>query len=128
MQIYYYTRTGRSKKIASKLGEKYGLEINEITDDENWNGAINFLKGGAFACQKKETLAIYDKPNLEKQIILVFPIWAGSFPPAVRNFVENNSNIIAVPTSLGTKLKEREKFVEIFDLVGKEISVPNLKL
>ena len=56
----------------------------------------------------------------------MFPIWAGTFPPAVRSFLqtEGREQIIAIPTSLGSVLKDREGFLKIFDLVGKDISAP----
>lgn len=130
MQIYYYTRTGRGKKIALELQEKYGYPINQITDDKKWDGALNYIKAGAMACQKKTVQASYKEPNKDQDIILLFPVWAGTFPPTVRSFLEKNSreNIIAIPSSLGTKFKDRDGFKDIYDLVGKEISAPDIEV
>lgn len=126
MTIYYYTRTGRSKTIAEALGEAHGLTAYAIEDKENWSGAMNFLKAGAKSC-KKETIQGEYRPNSGKKI-LVFPLWAGSFPPTVRDFInrEGAENILLVPTSLGTKLKERSGFLDVIDLVGKDISAPDV--
>lgn len=130
MQIYYYTRTNRSKKIAEELAEKYNLKCNQISDDEKWKGALNFLKGGAMASSKKVIHSKYAQPVENKKIILVFPVWAGSFPPAVRDFIEKNKEykIIAITTSLGTPLKEAHTFEKMTSLIGKEISIENIDL
>ncbi len=124
LQIYYYTRTGRSKTVAEVIANKYYEGTNEITDSEKWNGPLGFLKGGAKAARKENISIMYPKINNEDDIVLVFPIWAGSFPPAVRTFLEENpcrDKMIIMPTSLGTKLKDREGFKQIIDLVGKDI-------
>lgn len=125
MQIYYYTRTGRSKAISEKLADKCDCSINEIKDSKNWDGAFGFLKGGASAMKKESIEVSYNEVNSSGNIILVFPIWAGTFPPAVKTFLAENPSrekIVLIPTSLGTKLKDRDGFRQIIDLVGKDIS------
>ncbi len=126
MTIYYYTRTGRSKHIAEQLGNLHGLSVYGIEDKENWSGALNFLKAGAKS-SRKETIQGEYRPQMGKKI-LVFPVWAGGFPPTVRDFInrEGAENILLVPTSLGSKLKERSGFLAVVDLVGKEIIAPDL--
>lgn len=124
LQIYYYTRTGRSKTVAEVIANKYYEGIKEITDNEKWNGPLGFLKGGAKAARKDQVSITYPKLNDEDDIVLVFPVWAGTFPPAVRMFLDENpcrDKMILMPTSLGTKLKDREGFKQIIDLVGKDI-------
>ncbi len=124
MQVYFFTRTGRSKEIAEKIATEVGIVANEITDDQNWNGAGNYIKGGYMSSTKK-TVPIHCVPPAEDDdIILVFPIWAAGFPPAIRAFLEgiDRSRVILLPTSLVTKLGDREGFKKIIDLVGKEIT------
>ncbi len=126
MQIYYFTRTGRCKDLAEKLAKRENATSHFIDDGKDWSGPVNFVKGGG-AAAKKQALSVNYTPVLEnEQIVLIFPVWAGTFPPAVRTFLSENPNkdIIAIPTSLGTKLKEREHFVKIYDLVGKVIDLP----
>ncbi|MFI3201905.1 MAG: flavodoxin [Eubacteriales bacterium] len=130
MQIYYYTRTNRSKQIAEELADQYTVTCNQITDDREWGGVLNFLKGGAMASSKKRLTAQFAQPVKGEKIILVFPVWAGTFPPAVRDFIERNQeeDMVAVATSLGTKLKDRECFLEVVELIGKEISSKEVDL
>ena len=68
----------------------------------------------------------YKKPDDNEELILVFPVWASTLPPAVRTFLEKEgrARVICIPTSLGSKLKDRDGFAKIIDLVGKKITAP----
>ncbi len=128
MQIYYFTRTERSRTIAEALAAEQDVPIFQITDDQNWQGVRGFFKGGKMSNTKTPVQAHFDAPAENGRIILVFPLWAGSFPPAVRSFLQTvgKERIIAIPTSLGSRLKgvDRAGFVQVHDLVGKQISAP----
>ena len=126
MQVYYFTRTGRSKQVAEELAERYETKAQEIADDVNWQGAMGYLKAGYESFKKETRPARYNKPVADEELILVFPVWAGTFPPAVRSFLEREgrAKVICMPTSIGSKLKDREGFIKVIDLVGKEIETP----
>ncbi|MFI3114593.1 MAG: flavodoxin [Clostridia bacterium] len=126
MVVYFYSRSGRSEAIARDIGKSMKIEVRKIRDNENWKGPINFLKAGAAASKKQTTRIDCEPPEEDTTVILVFPVWAGTFPPAVRSFIKtyNRLEIIAVPTSLGTALRERDYFVKIIDLIGKDIVAP----
>ena len=126
MQVYYFTRTGRSKQVAEELAERYETKAQEIADDVNWQGAMGYLKAGYESFRKETRPARYNKPTADEELILVFPVWAGTFPPAVRTFLEREgrAKVICMPTSIGSKLKDREGFIKVIDLVGKEIETP----
>ncbi len=126
MQVYYFTRTGRSENIANDIARVNDCVANKIEDNQNWKGAGSFIKGGYMSSTKKQIPIEYETPESEGDIILVFPIWAGTFPPAVRTFIDEvgREKIILIPTSLGSILKDRDSFKEIYDLSGKEIKAP----
>ena len=126
MQIYYFTRSGRSKTIAEQLAVRYSVQAERIDDGVNWAGPWRFMKAGYMAAKAKTLSITYTKPAEGEQIVLVFPIWADSFPPAVRTFLNEvgRSNIICIPTSQGSTLKDRAGFVKVIDLVGDPISAP----
>lgn len=128
MQIYYFSRTGRSKGIADQLASRYHTTARMIDDHRNWKGKVNYIKAGAMACSGKAIPADYMKPDMTDKIIAVFPLWAGTMPPAVRTFVQavGKENITAIITSLGSKLKQRDGFKKIIDLVGRDITVPDI--
>ena len=126
MQVYYFTRTGRSKQVAEELAERYETKAQEIADDVNWQGAMGYLKAGYESFKKETRPARYNKPVADEELILVFPVWAGTFPPAVRSFLEREGRekVICMPTSIGSKLKDRDGFIKVIDLVGKTIATP----
>ena len=126
MQVYYFTRTGRSKKVAEELAERYGTRAEEIADDVDWQAAMGYLKAGYESFKKETRPARYNKPTIDEELILVFPVWAGTFPPAVRSFLEREgrAKVICMPTSIGSKLNDREGFIKVIDLVGKAITTP----
>ena len=129
MKVYYFTRTGRSQKIAGELAASLGTEAIRIMDGKNWDGAWGYLKAGFMAATGKSLSPQCTLPGEAEPSIVVFPVWAGGFPPAVKGFLEKagRQNIIAVPTSLGGTLKDRSGFAEVIDLVGKEIAAPEIK-
>lgn len=70
--------------------------------------------------------ADYEKPGTNDDIVVVFPLWAGTMPPAVKTFADDigGDKITAVVTSLGSKLRNRDAFKKIYDLVGDDIKAP----
>lgn len=128
MQIYYFSRTGRSEKIAGQLAERYQTTARRIDDHRNWMGAINYMKAAVMALSGKKVKIDYIQPDMSDEIVVVFPLWAGTMPPAVKAFVENVpvENITAVVTSLGSTLKKRDGFKKVIDLVGENISAPEV--
>lgn len=126
MQIYYFTRSGRSKTIAEQLAAREGTQAERIDDHKNWQGRFNYMKAAFVAMRGKTLPADFKKPNEGETVALVFPIWAGSMPPAVNTFVSEvgRKNIICIPTSLGSTLKDRAEFAKVIDLVGDPISAP----
>ncbi len=130
MQVYYFTRTNRSKKIAEELAARYGATAQRIEDGRNWAGPLGFIKACVMSVRKKSLPARYPKPAADGPVMVVFPVWAGTFPPAVRGFIDTvgRARITAVPTSQGSTLEDRAGFAKVVDLVGKEISVPETAL
>ena len=128
MQIYYFSRTGRSRAIAEQLASRYHTAARVIDDHRNWGGAVNYIKAGAMALSGKAIPTDYMEPDMADSIVVVFPLWAGTMPPGVRKFVETvgKENITAVITSLGSTMKQRDGFKKIIDLVGRDITVPDI--
>lgn len=128
MQIYYFSRTGRSRAIAEQLASRYHTTARIIDDHKNWGGKVNYIKAGAMALSGKAIPADYVEPDITDNIIVVFPLWAGTMPPGIKTFVETvgKENITAVITSLGSTMKQRDGFKKIIDLVGKDITAPDI--
>lgn len=128
MQVYYFTRSGRSKTIAEALAARYHVQALCIDDGRNWSGFLGYIKAGYLAAKGRALPVNYQKPAAGEQVALVFPVWAGSFPPAVRTFVQEvgRERILCIPTSMGSTIQDRAGFVKVIDLVGSTISAPEV--
>jgi hypothetical protein len=126
MEIYYFTRSGRSKQIAEELAYRYGVTAKRIDDGKNWKGPLGFLKAGYMSSRGKSLAASYERPTEGETVALVFPLWANQLPPAVKTFATEvgREHIICIPTSMGSTLTDRDGFIKVIDLVGKVISPP----
>lgn len=127
MQVYYFTRTHRSEKIAQEVADRYGVTPNKIEDGKSWKGLFGFIRAGMMASQKKSLPAQYKKPEDGEPIVLTFPLWASNMPPAVRTFVNEvgRDKIICLPTSGGGQFADPQGFIRVIDLPGKDIKAPN---
>lgn len=126
MQIYYFTRSGRSKTIAEQLAVQYKTTVRRIDEAKSWQGKWDYMKAAIAAMGGKASKIEYQKPDTADKIVVVFPLWAGKLPPAVKTFAGEigRERIICVVTSLGSTLTDRESFSKVIDLVGKSISAP----
>ncbi len=128
MQIYYFTRTGKCEDIANQIGQSKNSTPNKITDNKDWSGKINYLKAGAAAAKKQSLPVEYSPLDGSGEIILVFPMWAGTFPPAIRGFLQEvkNVKITAVISSAAVSLKPEEQklFHAFYEVKGKDKSAP----
>lgn len=124
-RVYYFTRTGDSEKIAASIAAQTGGSCFRISDGRDWAGPANYIKAGYYASSRKSLPASYEKPGAEDIIYLCFPIWAGSFPPAVRTFIEETGRgrIIAVPSSISSHLSDPAGFAGLIEVIGKDKSV-----
>lgn len=63
MQIYYFSRTGRSKKIAEDLAVRFAAWAEQLNDDLDWSGPSGYLKGIYAAMRKEAVPTRYQKPE-----------------------------------------------------------------
>lgn len=125
-RIYYFSRTGTSEKLAKEIASKTDGKLCPITDSKNWKGPLGYIRAGYYASAKKTTPATYEKPEEGDTLYLCFPLWAGSFPPAVRTFIGEvgRERLIAVPCSKASSLADTEGFIKVLPMVGKDHGVP----
>lgn len=128
MKLYYFSRGGESEKIARLIAESNHVEMHRIEDKKNWDGKINFLKAGAMASKREQLPIEYQKPCNDEDIVLVFPLWASTFPPAIRSFLQDfdTTKITAVILSAATSLnvKEMNLFLKVYEIKGKDKKPP----
>ncbi len=122
-QVIYYTRTGNSKRIAEKIAKKLNTSIIEIKDDKRWKGFFGYIKAGFYSSSNKEVkMFLSESLNDYEQLIVVAPLWAGGMASAVRAFFKMYPKDMThlVVTSLGSKVKGREEYMSVTDIIQKE--------
>ena len=118
--VLFFSRTGNSKRVATKIASGLGLKPIEITDDKNWNGIFGYLKGGYYASANKSVNIIVngDYKGADEYII-VSPLWAGGPAPTVREFLKqvpiNKVNLVL--TCKGSNIESA--FTKYENKVGK---------
>ncbi len=92
--IVFYSLSGNSRYVAEKMATLLNADLISIAPAKAYpnSGFKKFFWGGKSALMG-------DKPQLESytfdptaydSIILGGPVWAGTFPPPLRTFVEDN--------------------------------------
>ncbi|MBI5001151.1 MAG: hypothetical protein HZB92_06465 [Euryarchaeota archaeon] len=113
--VVYYTRDGRTKKVAESVAKALDCDIEEIVAGKSYRGIIGWLRAGRGA-MKKVTIGINEPKHDPAQYDLVVigsPIWGGLMSIPVRSYVE--------------KHKAKFKAVAIFVNLGGDNSAPGLK-
>lgn len=123
--VAYFSATGNTKKVASKLSDTLNADIHEIVpknpytkDDLDWENEesrsskeMNDKSYRPGIANKLEDIDNYDT------IYLAYPIWWGVAPTIVNTFLENydftGKTIITLATSGSSDMGESTKELEI---------------
>ena len=92
--LVYYSFEGNSGCVADIIKNNSDMDIEKLMPDKEppKSGPGKFLKGGGSVI-KKELVglkAIEHDPAGYERIILLCPVWASSFPPAIRTFLTDH--------------------------------------
>lgn len=115
--VAYYSKTGRTKKVAENLARNLNADIDEIIDLKDRSG----IKGWFVGCRDgvKEYLTeikTNKDPGKYDLVIIGTPVWAWNLTPAIRTYV--------------TKFKKEIKKMVVFVTAGSskpEKTVSNLE-
>jgi len=91
--IVFYSLEGSTRALAKKLAAEINgdiLELNPVKE-VNSKGFSKFVWGGMQAVMKKKPrLREYNfKVNQYENVIIGTPVWAGTYAPPIRTFLEN---------------------------------------
>ena len=97
--IVYYTMSGNTGYVARKVAEKSGAELLRLEPEKAYpdKGAKKFLWGGKSAVMKEKPALKPYEFHAENCDLIVFgtPVWASTFTPPIRTFVEENRAALA---------------------------------
>jgi len=90
--VIYYSRTGRTKKVAETISNILSCDIEEIVDIKKRTGSLGFFHSGRQAIKKKLTVI----KNTEKEpseydiVIIGTPVWVKTMSTPVRTYLDQN--------------------------------------
>jgi len=105
--ILYYSRTGKTRFLAEKLGNELAADLIEIRDLKKRGGLFGFLRGvrdAYFGLKTEVAPSGFDLSKYEL-VIVGTPVWAYSPTPALMTFLDGcdltNKKVILFVTSRG---------------------------
>ena len=89
--VYYYSRTGNTKRIAEQIAVTLGGDIEALQDAVEYSGAVGFFKAGrdAFRSAVHEIAPLAHPPAAYDLVIVGQPVWAARPVPAVNGLLGN---------------------------------------
>jgi flavodoxin len=92
--VAYYSRTGRTKKIAQAISNNLGSDIEEIIATKKRSGPFGYLRSGREAMGKKLAMinGIKNDPSSYDLVIIGTPVWASTMSSPVRTYIHQNKN------------------------------------
>lgn len=91
--VAYYTRNGNSAVVSKVISDELNCDILELTESKKRsNNIFGFIKAGFDAATgKKSKLTIDTKSKFANydEIILVSPVWASTFAPAINTVLHD---------------------------------------
>jgi menaquinone-dependent protoporphyrinogen IX oxidase len=109
--IVYYSRSGKTRKIAKQIGLKINADLEEIKDNKNRAGIFGFINSGNEAYFKKTIpLNALEKDISQYDTVVIgTPVWASNIATPIRSFLreyQDKLNKVAFfCTSLGSDPK-----------------------
>lgn len=107
--LVYYTLEGNTGFVADVVREYGGIDVEQLKPQKEppKDGFGKFMVGGGSALLQIDPKLQPVQANVDdyQNIILAFPIWAGTFPPAIGAFMKqyplDGKNVYAIASSGG---------------------------
>lgn len=88
--VIYYSRTGKTKKIAEELAYVFGAGVARVLEKKDRKGIKGYFGAGKDAILKKEVEIepVSLNPQDYELIFIGTPVWAGGIVPAIRTYLK----------------------------------------
>ena len=125
--IVYYSLEGNTDHVANIIKEKKGFDLLRLNVVKEYpkSGFKKFLWGGKSAVMAETPkLKPYEfNKDAYDQIIIGFPVWAGTFTPPIRSFIKDNDisdkHISAFACQSGAGAEKA--FAKLEELIGTKL-------
>ena len=122
--IVYFSRTGRTRKVAEALQTLTGFDVEEIKEAKGRGGAIGWLRSGMESTRKMlPSIRAPQHDNSSYDIVVIgTPIWASNMSSPVRAYITNHGADITTAALFctGDGNDPETVFAPITELLGKE--------
>ena len=87
--VAFYSRSGKTKKVAEAISEILKCDKEEIFDTKNRRGIPGFLSSGSDANLRRLTAIkeIKNNPSLYDLVIIGTPIWSSNISTPIRTYL-----------------------------------------
>jgi flavodoxin len=122
--IIYFSRTGRTRKVAKAIQKVTGFDLEEIKEKAGRVGTLGYLKSGMESTRRMlpQIIPPTHDPSLYDIVIIGTPICASNMSSPIRAFIteyKNKINKIALFCT-GDGVDPEKVFIPISELLGKE--------
>jgi len=95
--VFYYSRTGTTKAVASAISGALKCDAEEIVDCKGRSGPLGHIKSGREAHEMRLTEIKHVKNDLSlyDTVIIGTPVWSGTISCAVRTFISQFQQALA---------------------------------
>lgn len=121
--IIYFSRTGVTKKVAEILKEKLGADIENITNNVNYQGVIGYFRAGREGMKRllPEINPLNSKPEDYDLVVVGTPVWSFTMASPVRSFLEKYKSQIKRAAFFRTQGGQgsEKTFKEMAEILGQ---------
>jgi len=122
--VAYYSRTGRTKKIAEAISNNLNCDIEEIIDTTKRSGFFGIFRSKYQAAKKMLTVLQNSKndPAFYDLVIIGTPVWSNTISTPIRTYIHQNKsrfkNVAFFCTFGGSGFEDM--FCQMEELCGKK--------
>jgi flavodoxin len=122
--IVYFSRTGRTRKVAEAIQAATGFDLEEIKEEGGRGGPLGWLKSGMESIRRMlpKIRPLAHDPSEYDIVVIGTPIWASNMSSPIRAFIiehKNNLNKIALFCT-GDGDEPEKVFTPLSELLGNE--------
>lgn len=94
--VIYYSRSGKTRKVAESIAEKLNADLKEIIDNKKRSGFFGFIFSGRDAVNEKLADIKDINVNIKNydRIIIGTPVWASRISTPILTFIKEQKNDI----------------------------------
>jgi flavodoxin len=87
--VVYYSRTGKTKRVAEAIAKNLGADLEEIRDTKSRRGLFGFLRSGREGM--REVPGKIEQPKLDPSrydlVVLGAPVWGSALASPLRGYL-----------------------------------------